>query len=81
MTGAHAVLLTASLRARVCVCSGVLEWTGQMLLKGPNDAAPIKLVADKSAAPAEPAKAEEPKAEAATDVSDAAAESKEVEVS
>lgn len=32
---------------------GVLEWQGQLLLKGKDDAAPVKLVAGKEAAAAQ----------------------------
>ena len=42
--------------------SGVLDWQGQLLLKGKDDAAPIKLVAAKEA-PVEAPKAEEAKEE------------------
>lgn len=53
---------------------GVLEWQGQLLLKGKDDAAPIKLVATE-APKADEAKAdEEPKADAAPEADEAKAE-------
>ena len=42
--------------------SGVLDWQGQLLLKGKDDAAPVKLVAAKDA-PAEAPTAEAAKEE------------------
>ena len=39
---------------------GVIDWKGQLLLKGPDDNAPVKLLAAESAGSTEPAAPPEP---------------------